>query len=88
MTLKKDEAIEPPPPKALMRKPRQGEGQTPVPTTYVMPTSLPHAPTTPIDTFPEQPMLLETTEGSADDNKWKQDLWEPIEGETKQQVQQ
>ena len=63
ITPKEDEATEPPPPKASMRKLRQGEGQTLVPTTYIMPTSLPHAPTPPIDTSPEQPMLSETLEG-------------------------
>ena len=88
ITPKEDKATEPPPPKALMKKLRRGEGQTLVPTTYVMPTSLPHAPTPPIDTSPEQPMLSETIKGLSNDDKWKQDLWEPIEGETKQQVQQ
>ena len=33
-------------------------------------------------------MLSETFGDSSNDDKWKQDLWEPIEGETKQQVQQ
>ena len=33
-------------------------------------------------------MLSETIKGASDNNKWKQDLWEPIEGEMKQQVQQ
>ena len=32
--------------------------------------------------------MSETIEDSADNDKWKQDLWEPIEGELKQQVQQ
>ena len=53
-----------------------------------MPISLPHTPTPPIDMSPEQPILSETIEDSADDDKWKQDLWKPIEGESKQQVQQ
>ena len=88
MALKENEIIKPPPPKALTRKARQGEGQTPVPTTYVMPTSLPHTPTPPIDLSPEHPILSETIEDLVDDNKGKQDLWEPMEGETKWQVQQ
>ena len=74
ITLKEDEATEPPPPKASTRKSRRGEGQILVPTTYVMPTSLPRAATPPINMSPKQLMLSETIEGLSTDNKWKQDL--------------
>jgi hypothetical protein len=83
-----EEATEPPPPRTSTRKLRRGEGQTPVPTTYLIPTALPRAPTPSIDTSPEQPLLSETIEGSANDDNWKEDLWDPIEGENKQQVEQ
>jgi hypothetical protein len=59
-----------------------------VPTTYLIPTALPRTPTPSIDTSPEQPLLSETIKGSANDDNWKEDLWDPIEGENKQQVEQ
>ncbi|KAF8223386.1 hypothetical protein L208DRAFT_1317113 [Tricholoma matsutake] len=53
-----------------------------------MPTALPCVPAPPIDTSPEQPLLSETIDDSVNNDKWRQDLWDPIEGETKQQVEQ
>jgi hypothetical protein len=78
----------PPETKVSRKKPRRGEGQTPVPTSYQLPQELPRAPTPPIDTSPADVFLSETIEDAVDDESWKEDLWDVIEGESKQQVQQ
>jgi hypothetical protein len=64
----------------------RGKPQCPPPTSYLLPFHMCLLP--PIDTSPEQPLLSETIEGSANDDNWKEDLWDPIEGENKQQVEQ
>jgi hypothetical protein len=74
--------------KVSRKKLRRGEGQTPVPTSYQLPQELPQAPTPPIDTSLADVFLLETIEDAVDDESWKEDLWDTVEGELKQQVQQ
>jgi hypothetical protein len=78
----------PPKTKVSRKKPRRGEGQTLVPTSYQLLQELPHAPTPPIDTSPVDVFLSETIEDAVDNESWKEDLWDAIEGESKQQVQQ
>ena len=83
------EVQEPPTePKTGKRKPRRGEGQTPVPTSYDLPGSLPRAPEPPIDTSPDDIFLSETIEDTVDDDRWREELWEAIEGESAEQISQ
>src|SRR6202789_1140776 len=74
--------------KGPKRKPRKGEGQAILPITYSLPGGLPVAPTALINPSPDfvplnETMLPSTTGPGAED-----DTWDPIEGESKQQIQQ
>jgi hypothetical protein len=70
-------------------KPQRGEGEAPIPTEYRVPGPVPTTPEPPCDPAPEDMTTLPQngSDGSEDDSD-DEGLWTPIEGESKQQVEQ
>jgi hypothetical protein len=70
-------------------KPRRSEGEAPIPTEYRVPGPVPTTPEPPCDLAPEDTTMLPQngSNGSEDDSD-DEGLWTPIEGESKQQVEQ
>lgn len=57
-----------------------------MPTPYDLPGSLPHAPEPPVNTSPDDIFLSEMIEDTVDNDQWKEELWEAIEGESAEQI--